>query len=177
MLTRMFLSGIAVTLLAGIVSASPRYQNEKYCFSIATPAGLRTAKESQDGAGAVFTSGKACGLDDPTCNFVAVSAGYLTYSPDANPLEDLTKKYESDGWVRKSDGNFGPAKGWKEQTLLKGSGTQQREVHIFARTQGRQDPAVGYEIIAEFNSSQRKLFAESVQQVLKSWQSLPGCTP
>jgi len=175
MFARVLLLVIVVLAMEGNLDASQRYKNEKYCFSVATPVGMRVARESQDGAGAVFTFRNPCGLDDPTCNFIDVSAGYLTYSRDADPLTELTKKYESEGWASKSDGTFGHAKGWRQQALFKGSGDQQREVHIFVRTVRREETAVGYEIVGEFYSSERKAFAKSVQEVLTSWRLSRDC--
>jgi hypothetical protein len=178
--------GIVAAGLSGCaLDASRIYANEHHCFSVRKPAGMTIETQNQ---GAIFTFGKRCrtNLGECTDNLIAVNAAYLfspdgatyLFSMDADPLAELTQMYESRGWVSKPDGGFGRAKGWRQQTLFKGSSDQQREVHIYARMVRRSAgvPTVGYYIEAEFDSPERKTYQKSVREVLTSWRMLDACT-
>jgi hypothetical protein len=184
--------GIVAAGLSGCaLDASRIYTNEHHCFAVLKPAGMTIETQNQ---GAIFTFGKRCRatLGECTDNLIAVNAAYLfsadgatyLFSTDADPLAELTEEYESQGWVSKPDGGFGRARGWRQQTLFKGSsdrqGTadQQREVHIYARMVRRSEgvPTVGYYVIAEFDSPERETYKKSVLEVLTSWRMLEACT-
>lgn len=175
---------VAVGLSSCALDASRIYTNEHHCFSARKPAGMTIETQNQ---GAIFTFGKRCRTSSEcTDNLIAVNAAYLfsadgatyLFSTDADPLAELTKEYELKGWVSKPDGSFGRVKGWRQQTLFKGSGDQQREAHIYARMVHRSKnvPTVGYYIIAEFDSPERKTYEKSVLDVLTSWRILEACT-
>lgn len=178
--------GIVAAGLSGCaLDASRIYTNEHHCFSVPKPAGMTIETQNQ---GAIFTFGKRCSttLGKCTHNLIAVNAAYLfsadgatyLFSTDADPLAELTEEYESKGWVSKPDGSFGRARGWRQQTLFKASSDQQREVHIYARMVRRSEsvPTVGYYIVAEFDSPERKTYKKSVLGVLTSWRMLAACT-
>ena len=177
---------VCVIVTAGLSScalaAGPLYTNEEYCFSAFQPADMSISTVRQ---GAQFNFGKRCGIvGESGCNSVLVYAMYFFEGIDL--LVDATDMYPSDkGWALKPDDGLGSAKGWSQQTLVRGSGDQRREVHIYARPLRRSEVAarhglviaVGYRIIAEFDSSERKTFSKSVPQVLASWRVLEGCDP
>ena len=177
--------GIVAAGLSGCaLGASRIYTNEHHCFSTLKPAGMTIETQNQ---GAIFTFGKRCRtLSECTDNLIAVNAAYLfstdgatyLFSMDADPLAELAQMYESKGWVLTPDGSFGHVKGWRQQTLFKGSSDQQREVHIYARMVRRSEslPTVGYYIVAEFDSPERKTYKKSVLEVLTSWRILKACT-
>jgi hypothetical protein len=178
--------GIVVAGLSGCaLDASRIYTNEHHCFSTLKPAGMTIETQNQ---GAIFTFGKRCRttLCECTDNLIAVNAAYLfsadgatyLFSTDADPLAELTEVYESQGWVLKPDGGFGRARGWRQQTLFKGSSDHLREAHIYARMVRRSEgvPTVGYYIVAEFDSPERKIYKKSVLEVLTSWRMLEACT-
>ena len=177
--------GIVAAGLSGCtVDASRIYANEHHCFSVLKPAGMTIEAQNQ---GAIFTFGQRCRtLSECTNNLIAVNAAYLfsadgatyLFSMDADPLAEMTQIYEPQGWVSNPDGSFGRAKGWRQQTLFKGSSDQQREVHIYARMVRRSEgvPTVGYYIVAEFDSPERKIYEKSVLEVLTSWRMLDACT-
>ena len=175
---------VAVGLSSCALDANRIYTNEHHCFATLKPTGMTIETQNQ---GAIFTFGKRCRTSSEcTDNLIAVNAAYLfsadgstyLFSMDADPLAEMTQMYESKGWVSKPDGSFGPAKGWRQQTLFKGSSDQQREVHIYARMLHRSAsvPTVAYYIIAEFDSPQRKTYEKSVLEVLTSWRILAACT-
>ena len=175
--------GIVVAGLSGCaLGASRIYTNEMYCFSALKPTGMNISTLR---AGAEFDFGKSCGiLGDPTNNCILVyGKPFFTNAdpyadPYHDPLAEETHTYELKGFVLKPDGGFGRVKGWRQQTLFKGTGDQQQEVHIYARTVPVIEPIViGYEIVAEFNSSQRKTFSKSVLEVLTTWRMIGGCKP
>ena len=177
--------GIVPAGLSGCaLDASRIYANEHHCFSVLKPAGMTIETQNQ---GAIFTFGQRCRtLSECTDNLIAVNAAYLfsrdgatyLFSMDADPLAEMTQMYEPQGWVSKPDLSFGRAKGWRQQTLFKGSSDQQREVHIYARMVRRSKgmPTVGYYIIAEFDSPERETYKKSVLEVLTSWRMLEACT-
>lgn len=170
--------GIAAVGLSGCtLDASRLYANERYCFSTLKPAGMNT--EYAAAAGVEFDFGKQCPiLGDPTNNCILVfGKSFVTNAdPYADPLAEETHTYESEGWVLKPDSSFGRVKGWRQQTLFKGTGDQQKEVHIYARTVPWAEPLIiGYEVVAEFDSSERKTFSKPVMEVLTNWRTLEGC--
>ena len=178
--------GIVAAGLSGCaLDASRIYANEHHCFSVLKPAGMTIETQNQ---GAIFTFGKRCRTPFGECthNLIAVNAAYLfsadgatyLFSMDADPLAEMTQMYESQGWVSKPDGSFGHAKGWRQQTLFKASGDQQREVHIYARMVRKSEgvPTVGYYIVAEFDSPERETYEKSVLEILTSWRVLKACT-
>jgi hypothetical protein len=174
--------GMAAAGLSGCaIDANRVYTNEMYCFSALKPAGMSSSTLRQ---GVEFDLGKPCGaLGDATNNCILVYAMY--YFENTDSLADQTQVYESNGWVLKPDGGFGRVKGWRQQTLFKGTGDQRREVHIYAQPLRRSELAaregivlaVGYQMLAEFNSSERKTFSKSVAQILTSWRMLESCDP
>jgi hypothetical protein len=178
---------VAVGLSGCALAASRIYSNEHHCFSVLKPADMTIETQNQ---GAIFTFGKRChtsfGVGECTDNLIAVNAKYLfsadgatySFSTDADPLAEWTEEYESKGWVLKPNGGFGRAKGWHQETLIKGSSDQQREVHIYARMVRRSEgvPTVGYYIVAEFDSPERKTYKKLVLEVLTSWRMLEACT-
>lgn len=174
--------GIVAAGLSGWASGADRiYTNDMYCFSALKPAGMNISTFRQ---GAAFDFGKPCGaVGDPSSNCIGVYGMYVF--TDTDPLTERTQFYESEGWVLKPSASFGRVKGWREQTLIKGSDDQQKEVHIYAQPLRKSELAaqhgivlgVGYEIVAELNSSEHKAFSKPVMEVLTGWRMLEGCDP
>jgi len=172
---------VAAGLSGGANAASRTYTNDSYCFSALNPPGMSLSTIRQ---GAQFNSGKSCQqADDPGCTFILVYGMFFFQETDL--LSYMAQMYESEGWVLKPDGDFGPVKGWRQQTLVKGTGDQQKELHLYARPLRRSERAsregvvlaVGYGVTAAFNSSQRETFSKSVREVLTSWRTPEGCDP
>jgi hypothetical protein len=130
-------------LLSGCaLGASRIFTNEIYCFSALKPAGMSIVTLRE---GAEFDFRKPCAiLGDPTNNCILVFGKTFVTNADPyhDPLAEETHTYELKGFVLKPDGGFGRVKGWRQQTLFKGTGDQPQEVHIYARTVPVIDPIV-----------------------------------
>jgi hypothetical protein len=120
---------VAAGLSSCALAAGPLYTNKEYCFSALQPADMSISTVRQ---GAQFNFGKRCGIvGESGCNSILVYAMHFFAGIDL--LADATDMYPSDkGWVVKPDDDLGPAKGWSQQTLVRGSGDQGREAHIYS---------------------------------------------